>query len=1253
MRGLNTSTARIGATPPARARVSTTTAQRVVAAAIVPMVAVTVWLAVTSEHLQRPVASALWWSYLTAAPMAIGLYWWLRRPASRFGPLLVTFGVLAWIVSWESSDWPLAFDIAWLAEAPTVWLTFYLFLAFPMGRLEPASARWLTGALAIALVAFYLPTALSSSQLYGGGPLLRCVNRCPENLLQLGSAPSLQEVAEAGLYCCLAIAPAVLIVLVLRLRTASRPQRRALMPVAVTSLLFLPPFFVVNSSALVLKLDRATYDAMAWSLVVARVLLPLGFLIALLQAERFAARALKALLQRLGARPTPEQWRAVLASTLDDAPLRLAYYDPDSGRFREPDGEELTRPPEGSGRAWVPVERDDRAVAALVIDETLAEDPELVGAAASATLLAVENGHLEGELQASRAQILEAADTERRRIERDLHESTQQRLVSLRISLTRAAEQLDRTEDRATFERLGGEVDDAIDEVRTVVRRGRLPQRQRTRPGGAAHSPPRFHRQSQRPLAELPFELAEVKLASPSARPGTVAKADAIARLCASTLPFAAVVAPAGYGKTTLLAKWAEADRRPFAWVSLDGRDDDALVFLRYIAAAIHLVEPIPPEALEGLSGPARSLWSTRVPRVGSALAGLDRPLVLVLDDLHAVSNPSCLDVLAALSEYVPAGSQIAIVSREEPALPLAQWRARGAVQEIGVADLRLDDREAKLLLEAAGVKLDGSEVSALTERTEGWPAGLYLAALSMQAGGSSAASAQAFAGDDRFVSEYFRLELLSRLPEAEARFLKYTSVLDRMSGGLCDAVLETTRSADTLEALERRNGFVVPLDRRGDRYRYHQLFGQLLRNELERSEPDVVPELNRRAMAWCIVNDLPEAAVVYGHAAGETESVARLVNALGLTLYYDGRRETVEEWLGWFGDEDLVRYPALAVLGAWLRALTGRPADAERLLSLAEGATPALPDSEASATIEPMIATLRANMMVGGVETALADAELALDQLPPESDWIPVALLARAVAQALLGATDRAADDLTGVIDQGLALGAFQDVFVARAQLALLAIRQGAWGEAAERAQAAQALVDEAGLGDYAASSIAHVATARVALHEARHEDARAALTRAHRLRPMLDHGIPWLSVQVGLELTRAHLALADPSAARTVLTETEEVLELRPDLGFLGEDARELHERVAATTGSSGAWAMSLTGAELRLLPFLATHLMFPEIASRLFISRNTVKSEAVSIYRKLGVSSRSGAIERAVEVGLLDSSVYPPTADLIPQG
>ena len=750
-------------------------------------------------------------------------------------------------------------------------------------------------------------------------------------------------------------------------------------------------------------------------------------------------------------------------------------------------------------------------------------------------------------------------------------------------------------------------------------------------------------------VAELPFDLVEAKLGAPSIRPGTVAKQDVIARLRSSRLPFATVIAPAGYGKTTLLAGWAEADPRPFAWIALDGRDDDGVVLLRYIAAAMHRVEPVAPEVFDALAGPGASIWSTGVPRVGSALARLQRPLVLVLDDLHAVENPSCLDVLAALCEYVPSGSQIAVASREEPALPLARWRTRGWLHEIGVADLRLNEQEAQVLLAAAGVELDAAEVADLTERTEGWPAGLYLAALSLQAGAPGPARVETFTGDDRLVAGYFRFELLSRMPEAEARFLTHTSVLERMCGGLCDAVLQTTGSAATLESLERSNRFVVPLDRRGEWYRYHHLFGQLLRNELERSDPEAVPVLNRRAMAWCMANDLAEAAVGYGHAAGETATVAGLVDRLTFPLYYDGRMATVEGWLGWFDHDELMRYPALAVYGAWFRALTGRPAEAERWLSLADGATSAIPLSDGSATIAPWVANLRAYMMPDGVERALADAHLALEQFAPGSPWRPVALLIRGVAHALLGATDRAKADLDAAVDTALAMGAFDDAFVAAAELALLAAQQGAWDEAGRHARQAQALVEETGLGDYGTSAIAHVVVARVALHEGRQADARAALTRAHRLRPLLDHGFPWLTIQVGLELTRAHLALGEAAAARTVLTETERVLERRPDVGSLAKEVRELRERVAATSSPAGSWAMSLTGAELRLLPYLATHLTFVEIGQRLYLSQHTVKSEATSIYRKLQASSRSTAIERAVQVGLLESTIYPPRPNL----
>jgi LuxR family maltose regulon positive regulatory protein len=289
--------------------------------------------------------------------------------------------------------------------------------------------------------------------------------------------------------------------------------------------------------------------------------------------------------------------------------------------------------------------------------------------------------------------------------------------------------------------------------------------------------------------------------------------------------------------------------------------------------------------------------------------------------------------------------------------------------------------------------------------------------------------------------------------------------------------------------------------------------------------------------------------------------------------------------------------------------------------------------------------------MMPDGPDRAVADGELAVAELASGSGWRPAALTLLGTAYLVHGNAERATVDLTAAVEGGC--GASQPVTIAHAQLALLAIGRGAWKEAGQQAAAGEALVKEAGLGDYSSSALVHVATARVALHEGRQEDARAVLAAAHRLRPVLDYGLPWLTMQVGIELARAHLALAEPGPARTVLSEVERVLELRPQMGILVEDARELHELVDATSGSDGAWAMSLTGAELRLLPYLATYLTFPEIGTRLFISRNTVKSQAVSIYRKLGVSSRSQAIERAVEIGLLDDSIYPRPSNLIPEG
>ena len=480
--------------------------QLAVAIALVPIGVSALLLALLSDHLERPVATGLYRAYLAVVPMLVGLYWWRRRPASRVGPLLIAFGLAAWVVSWQSSDWPLAFDLGVLAEAPATVLTFALFLVFPSGR-PTVTDRILIAGWIVGVLGFFVPWVLGSPAIAGGGPFSTCVPACPENVLQIVTAPDL--VALLGrweTYLMLALAVAVLVVYGRRLVVASRPRRRAMIAVAVTSLLFVPTFFVFHFSRLILELDAATLDAMSWFVVGTRVLLPLGFLVALVQADLHAGAVRRDLLTDLVGRPSPERWRDAVATALDDPQLRMAYWDPASANYRQADGVELTRSTD-TGRTWLEIAWNDRPVAAMDIDGALAEDPELVDAAASATQLAVENGNLEGELRSTQARVLATGDAVRRRIERDLHDSAQQRLVALRIHLELASESMGSAQ-REMVAQLGDEVDGALDDLRNVAR-GAYPAG--LREGGVGAALRAFARH-----ATLPVTVADDWLRRPS-----------------------------------------------------------------------------------------------------------------------------------------------------------------------------------------------------------------------------------------------------------------------------------------------------------------------------------------------------------------------------------------------------------------------------------------------------------------------------------------------------------------------------------------------------------------------------------------------------------------------------------------------------------------------------------------------------------------------------------------------------------------
>ncbi len=713
------------------------------------------------------------------------------------------------------------------------------------------------------------------------------------------------------------------------------------------------------------------------------------------------------------------------------------------------------------------------------------------------------------------------------------------------------------------------------------------------------------------------------------------------------------MVAPAGYGKTTLLAQWDAADRRPFAWVSLDASDNDPVVLLTYVASALDAVDPIEPKVFKGVASAGDTLWSTALPRLGSALASMREPIVLVLDDIHELHDPRAIDALAALSLHVPSGSQLVLSGRSEADLPLARFRAGGELLEIGPAELALTDSQARALMATAGVALSDADVGELNARAEGWVAGLYLAALSFQQS-SERPSVSAFAGDDRFVTDYLRSEHLSRLKPKVVEFLTRTSILERMIAPLCDAVLERHDSARSLATLENANLFVVPLDHNRGWYRYHHLFRDMLQSELARREPDMVAELHRRAAAWCEANDLADWAIKHAAAAGDLDTVAALVAANAFPFYRTGRVATVERWLSAFADPELLeRYPAVAVFGTWLHALRGRPDEAERWAFAVESSGYEGPMPDGSSSLRPWAAMVRALMCRHGIAEMRADAELAISELSPRSPWLPVAMLLRGVG-ALLGGDLEEADSMLNEAAEAAAIGgATYAGVVAHSERALLALGRGDLDAAEAELARAHAFVKDGAQTEYVVMAILFAASARVALARRRGARARDDLLGAQRVRPMLTRALSWLAVQSLLELTRAHLALGDGEGARTLFLDADDVLDRRPDLGTLVEHATELREELAAFSEQASGWASTLTTAELRLLPLLTTHLSFREIAERLFISRNTVKTQAISVYRKLDATSRSEAIERAIELGLVDEALAPRPLDFTRTG
>jgi LuxR family transcriptional regulator, maltose regulon positive regulatory protein len=728
----------------------------------------------------------------------------------------------------------------------------------------------------------------------------------------------------------------------------------------------------------------------------------------------------------------------------------------------------------------------------------------------------------------------------------------------------------------------------------------------------------------------------EPKHRRPLLREGLVPRNRLVRRLLGSAdLPVALLIAPAGYGKTTLLGQWDKQDRRPFGWVTLDEHDNDPARLLTGIAFALDTIERFD----RGERGGPAAKHADSGEQLDSFLGSLAgrRPFVLVLDDVQVVRAEGSLKVLSAIAGRLPWGSQLALASRDEPRIPVGRMRANRGVVELRTPDLVMTLSEAAALLRKAGVALDGTSVEAIVRQAEGWPAALYLAALSLAQSPDPARAVMRFGGDDRLMADYLRDEVLRGLSPQQITFLTRAAVLDRLSGPLCDAVLNRSGSGRMLAELERANVLVFPAEDPGC-HRCHLLLAQMLRADLRRREPDLEPQLHRRAAAWHARQGDIESAVHHAVAAKDAGLAGTLLwsNLVRYVAY--GRNASIERWLDRFSEDEIAEHPALALVAAGSQLARGNRNYVAHWTSAASQALSH--NGGAPRSMKAALALLRAAVATEGVSTALGDAERAYRLFAEDDPWRSLCCFLIGAARHLRG--DR--DEAQRALEEGARRGAVRAPSVQAlclAQLSLLAVEEGDWTRAGIHAVRARRQIERYRLVEYPTSALVLALAAVSSAHEGRVDSAKRDARRAAELVGRLTDFAPWYVAEVRIALALTALRLSDVANARGHLGHASSLVRQSPDAVVLKEWLGESWERAASAAGHSVGDQWSLTSAELRVTQFLPTHLSFPEIAARLNVSANTVKTHIRAVYRKLDASSRSEAVAHARRAGLIDSA------------
>jgi LuxR family transcriptional regulator, maltose regulon positive regulatory protein len=706
------------------------------------------------------------------------------------------------------------------------------------------------------------------------------------------------------------------------------------------------------------------------------------------------------------------------------------------------------------------------------------------------------------------------------------------------------------------------------------------------------------------------LDLVEAKYRLPRRSDGFVCRSGLVSRLDdARARPLVLVSAPAGYGKTTLLAQWSERDGRPVAWVTLDQADADPAVLAGSIATAL------------ARTGPLR---------------GRQRSVLLVLDEAHIVHSDLLGEAVLGILGRLPEGSQVAVASRCEALPHTGRMRGHRMLVEIGAGELAMSAAEAASLLRSAGLELEFTAVQDLVKRTEGWPVALELAALSLAAQRERSEGDAAFAGDDHLLAEYFRAEFLAALSPSRRRFLTRSSVLDRLCGPLCDAVLDDERSASVLAELSRSEVPLWPIDPSHEWYRLHGLFREMLRTELRRAEPEMELELQRRAGAWHRRAGDVDRAIDHALRAGDVDHAGELL-WVNLPRYLGrGRSEALGRWMTGVGEERAAECAPFALAAAHHHLAGGDIALAEQWARSAAVASTPGRNGGSSAVLAGLL-IIEAWAARSGAKRMGEDAGRAYELLADDSPWGASCCFLQGTASLLV--------DAHGEAERCFERGAARAVHLAPhmaslclAQLAVLAIERDDPEVACEFARRASAVIDEHDLGRHPTAALVFAVSAAAGVREGRVDEAKDAAARCVSLLGGLEEFAAWYCAETRILLARGSLGLGDVAGAREQLARASRVARRTPDVVVFErwfEDAWEQFDKRAETALVGMA---SLTTAELRVLRFLPTHYSFHEIAERLHVSSNTVKTHVHAVYRKLDASSRSQAVANATHAGLL---------------